>query len=83
MVQCGTIAARIRFERKKVPMAIVGGFDVHRNQITWKSLDQVELATAEWVDWWNQRRLHSALGGVPPAECEAFYRRHLEAPDAA
>jgi hypothetical protein len=29
---------------------------------------QVELATAEWVDWWNQRRLHSADGDLPPAE---------------
>ena len=25
---------------------------------SWRSLEQVELATAEWVDWWNQRRLH-------------------------
>jgi putative transposase len=36
----------------------------------WKTLDQVELATLEWVDWYNHRRLHSACGGVPPAEYE-------------
>jgi putative transposase len=54
-----------------------------RRRGPWRSLDQVELATAEWVDWWNQRRLHSAVGGVPPAESEALYRRNLEAPDAA
>jgi putative transposase len=54
-----------------------------RRRGPWRSLDQVELATAEWVDWWNQRRLHGAVGGVPPAECEALYRRNLESPDAA
>lgn len=54
-----------------------------RRRGPWRSLDQVELATAEWVDWWNQRRLHGAVGGVPPAEWEALYRRNLEAPDAA
>jgi len=49
----------------------------------WRSLDQVELATAEWVDWYNRRRLHGALGDIPPAEFEQLYRRRLEAPDAA
>jgi hypothetical protein len=28
--------------------------------------------TAEWVDWWNQRRLHSAEGDLPPTEYEAL-----------
>jgi putative transposase len=36
----------------------------------WRSVEQVELATLEWVDWWNHRRLHSALGGRSPAEHE-------------
>jgi putative transposase len=39
----------------------------------WKSLAAVELATAEYVDWFNTRRLHTAIGGVPPAEYEAAY----------
>jgi transposase InsO family protein len=34
----------------------------------WRSVEQVELATLEWVDWWNQHRLHTALGGRSPAE---------------
>jgi transposase InsO family protein len=37
----------------------------------WRSIDDVELATAEWVAWYNQERLHEALGYVPPAEYEA------------
>ena len=39
----------------------------------WRTADQVELATAEWVQWWNERRLHGACGGIPPAEYEAAY----------
>ena len=42
----------------------------------WKTVEHVELATAAWVDWWNQRRLHSACGNSPPAEFEAAYYRH-------
>ena len=45
---------------------------IHRRE-TWRSVAQVELATAGWVHWWNQRRLHSALGYVPPAEYETAY----------
>ena len=43
----------------------------------WRSLADVELATAEWVDWYNNKRLHSAIGHVPPAEYEAtHYGQH-------
>lgn len=33
----------------------------------------VELATAEWVDWYNHRRLHGEIGHVPPVEYETNY----------
>ena len=36
----------------------------------WKTVDDVEYATAEWVDWYNTRRLHSSLGYATPAEFE-------------
>lgn len=36
----------------------------------WKTLADVELATLEWVDWYNHRRLHSACDDMPPAEYE-------------
>ena len=39
----------------------------------WRSLADVELATAEYVDWFNTGRLHTAIGGIPPAEHEAAY----------
>jgi hypothetical protein len=46
-------------------------------------LEQVELATAEWVDWWNQRRLHTAIDDLPPVECAARYCHQHEANQAA
>ena len=43
----------------------------------WKGLDDVELATLEWVDWHNHRRLHSACFDMPPVEYEQiYYRQH-------
>ena len=39
----------------------------------WRGIDDLEIGTAEWVDWYNQRRLHGELGHVPPAEYEAAY----------
>ena len=41
----------------------------------WRGLDDLEYATLEWVDWFNHRRLFSAIGYVPPTEYEAnLYR---------
>lgn len=45
---------------------------IHRHG-PWASVAAVELATGGWVHWWNERRLHSALGYTPPAEYEAAY----------
>jgi putative transposase len=39
----------------------------------WHGLEDVEYATLEYVDWFNQRRLHGELGMVPPAEFETAY----------
>jgi putative transposase len=50
-----------------------------RRRGSWRGLDDVEYATLEWVDWFNQRRLHTELGMVPPAEFEAA-QYHEEAP---
>jgi len=49
--------------------------EVIRKQGPWRSFEQLELATARWVEWYNRRRLHSSIGGVPPAEFEEAYYR--------
>ena len=38
-------------------------------------LDHVELATLEWVAWFNHRRLHGYCQNLPPAEFEDLYHR--------
>jgi len=43
----------------------------------WKSVVDVELAVAEYVDWFNHRRLHGELTQVPPAEFEANHWANL------
>ena len=44
---------------------------IHRR--SWKSREAVELATLQWVDWFNHRRLLEPIGNIPPAEAEANY----------
>lgn len=49
---------------------------IHRRG-PWRGLDDVELATLEWVDWHNNRRLHTACHDLTPVEYEqVFYRQH-------
>jgi putative transposase len=38
----------------------------------------IRLATLEWVDWFNDRRLLEPIGNIPPAEAEERYRAMLE-----
>jgi transposase InsO family protein len=51
--------------------------EVVKKRAPWKTVDQLELATARWVEWWNQRRLHRSLGDVPPTEFEQLHRKQL------
>ena len=44
----------------------------------WRSFEAVELATLEWVDWFNHRRLLEPIGNIPPAEAEDRYYAGLE-----
>ena len=44
-----------------------------RNKGPWRGLDDLEMATVEYIDWYNNRRLHGELGHVPPAEHEALH----------
>ena len=45
--------------------------------LTWKTREAVELATLEWVSWFNHHRLLEPIGYIPPAEAEANYYRQL------
>ena len=59
--------------------SIIGLFktEVIRQRGPWRSLEDVEFAVLEWVDWFNHRRLLEPIGDVPPAEKELAYYRQL------
>jgi len=44
----------------------------------WRTRNRLEIKTIEWIEWYNQRRLHTEIGLIPPAEYEAdwYQRRH-------
>ncbi|WAT16338.1 IS3 family transposase [Xanthomonas fragariae] len=47
---------------------------IHRR--SWRNRQDVELATLDWVDWYNHKRLLGSIGNIPPAEAEeAYYRQ--------
>ena len=50
---------------------------IHR-QSSWRTREEVELATLDWVDWFNHRRLLEPIGNIPPAEAEADYYRSTD-----
>ncbi len=47
-----------------------------RHEGPWRGVDDLELATLNWVWWFNNIRLHSSIGHVPPIEYEQTYYRH-------
>ena len=65
--------------------SVIGLFktEVVKKQGPWRSVEQLELATARWVEWYNNRRLHTSIGDVPPAEFEASYYGNSTTVDAA
>ncbi len=60
--------------------SVIGLFktELIRRHGPWKGLDAVEIATLEWVDWFNNRRLLEAIGHIPPAEAETHHYRTTE-----
>jgi transposase InsO family protein len=64
---------------------VIGLFktEVIRRRGPWRSLEAIELATLDWVDWFNNRRLLEPIGNVPPAEAETRYYAQLEEPAVA
>jgi transposase InsO family protein len=49
---------------------------IHR-RAPWRTKESLELATLEWVSWFNHHRLLEPIGYIPPAEAEANYFRQL------
>jgi putative transposase len=49
---------------------------IHR-RAPWRTKEGVEIATLEWVAWFNHHRLLEPIGYIPPAEAEANYYLHL------
>ena len=64
---------------------VIGLFkaEVIRRRGPWRSLEAVEFATLDWVDWFNTRRLLEPIGNVPPAEAEECYYAQFEEPAPA
>jgi len=59
----------------------IGGLyktEVIRRCGPWRTVEAVEFATLEWVDWFNHRRLLEPIGNIPPAEAEARYDAQTE-----
>jgi transposase InsO family protein len=55
-----------------------------RRRGPWRHVDDVEYATLQWVDWFNNRRLLEPIGDIPPAELElAYYRQQKGSAKAA
>ncbi len=45
---------------------------VHR-QGPWRNMQDLEMATLGWVDWFNNGRLLGPIGNIPPAEAEDIF----------
>ena len=56
-----------------MPESVIGLYktELVRRKGPWRKLDDLEFATMEWIDWFNNRRLYGAIGYVPPVEFEA------------
>jgi len=52
---------------------------VHR-QGPWRNMQDLEIATLEWVDWFNNRRLLEPIGDIPPVEFEQMYYERQKSP---
>ncbi len=62
--------------------ALAGAFnslfkaELVRNNDPWTDIDDLEIAVAEYIDWFNHRRLHGEIGLVPPVEHEDDINPH-------
>ena len=57
--------------------------EVIRHKGPWKNIDEVERATLDSVDWFNNRRLLEPIGYIPPIQYEMMYCQRTESAKAA
>ncbi len=50
-----------------------------RNKGPWTGINDLEIAVAEYIDWYNHRRLHGEIGYIPPVEAETIFYSNLPA----
>lgn len=55
--------------------------EVIRRRSSWKTMDEVEIETLKWVNWFNHRRLLEPNGHIPPAEAEETFYANLNTLD--
>jgi transposase InsO family protein len=57
--------------------SVIGLFktEIIRQRGPWRSIEDVEFSTLEWVDWFNTRRILEPIGNIPPVEFEATYHQ--------
>jgi putative transposase len=74
----------VRFLRATRPLAetVIGLYktEVIQRRGSWRRLEDVEFATLEWMDWFNNRRLLEPIGNIPPVEFEMAYYQSQKAP---
>ena len=68
--------AKLRLDRHRSINALAEAFnslfkaELIRNKGPWRGINDLEIATAEYIDWFNHRRLHGEIGYRPPIEVE-------------
>ena len=79
------LAERLLLFRSPVVTLAESVIGLYKTEVTnrrgpWRTVEAVELATLDWVDWFNHSRLLAPIGYVPPVECEEQYYASQEAP---
>ena len=74
----GGMAGRLRYDNAlaETMNGLYKAEVVHRRG-PWKTKESLELATLEWVAWFNHHRLLGPIGYTPPAQSEASYYKQL------
>ena len=75
---------RVRHRCVLPPCARQAAVDVAAGPTSpWTGIDELEIATAEYIDWFNHRRLHGEIGMIPPVELEENDHHHQTVPATA